>query len=56
MRRKPFEAVAILSERRATTPFRGERKMLAPNNFRKPLDYFIGIHTAILLHEPPVVD
>ncbi|MDB5159663.1 MAG: hypothetical protein JWR50_4370 [Mucilaginibacter sp.] len=46
MKRKPFEEVA-----RTRTQFRGERKMLAPDNFRKPLVCFIGIHTAILIHE-----
>ena len=52
---KPFEAVAISPGPGAITPLRGERKMLALNNFRKPVRCFIDIHTAILIYEPPVV-
>ena len=51
MRRKPFEALAISPEPGAITPFRCDRKMLTPNNFRKPVHCFIGIHTALLIHD-----
>jgi hypothetical protein len=55
MRRKPFEAVAISAEPGAVTVLRGERKMLPRKHFRESAQCFIGIHTAFLIHEPPVV-
>jgi hypothetical protein len=48
MRLKPFEVVAI-------TRLCGERKMLAPNHFRKSGHGFFGVHSAILKFEPAVV-
>jgi hypothetical protein len=52
---KHFEAVAISPEPGAVTPPSGERRMLPPKPFGKSARCFIGIHTAILIHEPPVV-
>ena len=39
----------------AVTALRGERKILAPNHFRKSVHRFIGIHMAILICQPAVV-
>jgi hypothetical protein len=55
MKRKPFEAVPISPELGAVTPLSGERKVLPPKRFRKSAHCSLGIHTAILMHEPPVV-
>jgi len=44
MKWKPIEAVAI-------TALRGQRKVLPPNDFRKPVHRFIGIYSAILIYE-----
>jgi len=52
MKWKPIEVVAISPE---VTDLRGQRKDLPPNDFRKPAHRFIGIHTAILKHEPQFV-
>ena len=55
MRRKLFDEVAISPEPGAVTVLRGQRKMLPPNDFRKPRHRFFGIHSTILIYEPPVV-
>src|SRR6266568_4190454 len=55
MRRKPFEVLAISPEPGAVSPLSGERQMLPPKHFRESAHCFIGIHTAIFIHEPPVV-
>jgi len=55
MKWKPVEVVAISPESRAATALRGQRKELPPNGFRKPAHRFIGIDSAISIHEPPVV-
>ncbi len=44
MKWKPVEVVAI-------TALRGQRKVLPPNDFRKPVHRFIGIYSAILIYE-----
>ena len=54
MKRKPFEVVAISPEPGAVSPLSGERKMLPPKHFRESAHCFIGVHTAILIHGPPV--
>jgi hypothetical protein len=55
MMTKPFELVTISPEPGAVTPLSGERKVLPPKHFRNSAHCFIGIHTAILIHEPPVI-
>jgi hypothetical protein len=55
MNRQPFEEVAISPEPDAAGALQGECKMLALNNFRKPLDRFIRVQLAIVIHEQPVV-
>ena len=40
-----FEVVAI-------TALRGQRKLLPPNDFRKPLHRLIDLHSAITIYEP----
>jgi len=54
MKRKPFEVVSISPEPGAVTPLGGKRKVLAPKRFGMSAHCSIGIHTAILGHEPPV--
>jgi hypothetical protein len=49
MKWKPIEVVA-------RTATRSQRQKLPPNGFRKPLHSFAGIHSAILICEPPYVD
>ena len=52
LKMKPFEAVPISPELGAVTPLSGERKVLPPKRFRKSAHCSLGIHTAILIHEP----
>jgi len=49
MKWKRFEVAAISP---AVTALRGQRKMLPPNDFRKPVLRLIGIHSGILISEP----
>jgi hypothetical protein len=53
--RQPFEKVAISPEPGAASALGRECKMLASNNFRKPLHCCVRIHLAVVIHEQPVV-
>jgi len=44
MKLRPIVVVAI-------TALRGQRKVLPPNDFRKPVHRFIDIYSAILIYE-----
>jgi len=55
MQRQPFEEVAISPEASAANALGRERKILASNNFRKSPHRFVRIHSAIVIHEQPVV-
>jgi len=52
MKWKRFEVFAISVEPGAATALRGLRKVLPPNDFRKPVHRFTGIHSAVLICEP----
>jgi len=52
MKWKGFEVFAISVEPGGVTAFRGQRKVLPPNGFRKPAHRFAGNHSAFSISEP----
>jgi hypothetical protein len=55
MKREAVGVVAISPEAGAETVHCGQREMRAPNHFKKSAHRLVGIHMAILIHEPLVV-
>jgi hypothetical protein len=53
MKWKPFEVVASSREPGALTALHHERKILAPNDFRKSAQRFDGVYSGNLIREPP---
>ena len=49
MKRKPFEVSAVSPG--AVTALLGQRNVPAPNDIRKPVYSFVGIPSAVLMHE-----
>ena len=55
LQRKPIEEIAIWPEPGAVIGLDLGGKVLASNNFGKPLHLFVPIHLATLIHEQPFV-
>jgi hypothetical protein len=55
MKREAFEVVGILTELGAVTTLHRQRKMRPPKHFHEKAYRFAGIHSAVLIHELPIV-